>query len=192
MIALIQSADMHVLVSLYAIRSREVVQICIWVSELGTATTICGLSVCVALALALRRHFSAVMGLFTTVAASGIGTLLIKGLVARPRPPLSFQAYQEAWWSFPSAHAVMSLAFYGFLVCLTWYFAARRSFRLLALVLATILVLAIGFARLYLGVHYLSDVIGGYALGAACLWLGVWSMYAVRPTRVVESPHGNS
>jgi membrane-associated phospholipid phosphatase len=190
-ISFIQSIDVRVLESLYAVRSPEFVSIFIWASELGRATTLCGLSICVAIALALRRHFEAVMGLLTAMVTSGVGTFIIKGLVARPRPPESFWAYPEIWYSFPSAHAAMSLAFYGFIAFLAWYFAVRPSLRVLAAALAAILVLAIGFGRLYLGVHYMSDVLAGYLLGALCLWLGAWPAWAMRPRPVViESPHG--
>ncbi len=91
------------------------------------------------------------------------------------RPPESFFAYLETGYSFPSAHAAMSFACYGFIVYLVWRSATSQSFRTIAVLGLSVLIGAIGFSRLYLGVHYLSDVVGGYALGAACVWLAIWT-----------------
>ncbi|MDQ6712016.1 MAG: phosphatase PAP2 family protein, partial [Candidatus Dormibacteraeota bacterium] len=73
-------------------------------------------------------------------------------------------------WAFPSGHATQSIAFYGMLaiVLITWYAPNRR----LALGIgAALITLVVGASRLYLGVHWLTDVLGGYALGLA--WLSL-------------------
>jgi undecaprenyl-diphosphatase len=67
----------------------------------------------------------------------------------------------------------MSLAFYGFLAFIAWRSDIRAVWRVAAIASACLFILLIGFLRLYLGVHYLSDVIAGYAFGAACLWLAI-------------------
>jgi membrane-associated phospholipid phosphatase len=176
MMSYLFSLDMHVLQALYAVRNPELVQMGIWVSELGESYTICGLAVCVGLVLLMRRHYVYCMGLFIAVVTSGIGTFILKSAIARPRPPLSYQAYQEVWYSFPSAHASMSLAVFGFFVFLVWQFTPSRPVRMFSLLLTIALVGLLGFLRLYLGVHYLSDVAGGYVLGGLCLWLSIWSV----------------
>ncbi len=181
MTSYIFSLDMYVLQTLYALREPGWVLAAIWISELGEWYMICGLAVALALWLALRRKFAIAQGLLLAAATSGILTFLLKGFVARPRPPQYYWAYTETWYSFPSAHATMAFAFYGFLAYLAWRSKAKRTWRIAAVVIAVILVLAIGFARLYLGVHYLSDVIGGYVLASACLWL------AIKLTRMLES-----
>ncbi len=176
MIALLSSIDMHVLQTLFAVRDTNTVFAFIWVSELGEWYTIGGLAVALALWLGLRKKFALAQGVLLSVATSAIGALLVKMVVARARPPQSFWAFAETGYSFPSAHATLAVAFYGFLVFMVlqsdWSMARKR----VKVALLGLLILAIGFSRLYLGVHYLSDVLGGYLLGAVCLWLGIKSV----------------
>jgi undecaprenyl-diphosphatase len=172
---LIASLDMRVLAALYTLRDPLAVQAGIAISELGTWYTTLGIAAVVALSLALKYRFALAQGILLTAATSGIGVFFLKGLVARPRPPEQFWAYHETWYSFPSGHAAMSLAVYGFVAYIVWKTGGTRLARIVWPLCMTALVLIIGFLRLYLGVHYLSDVIGGYVLGALCLSLGIWS-----------------
>lgn len=175
---------MRVLEALYALREPTWVLAAIYVSELGEWYTIIGLAVALALILALRKRFALAQGLLLSVATSGIATFFLKGLVARARPPQEFWAYTETWYSFPSAHAAMSLAFYGFVIYIAWRMTRAKSARLATTIIAASLILIIGFTRLYLGVHYLTDVLGGYLVGVACLWLGMWSERILRHDRI--------
>jgi undecaprenyl-diphosphatase len=145
----------------------------IGISELGSALTIAGLGAALTLYLVLKHRWAPAQGVVLVVATSAIGTLLLKMLVARARPPQSFWAYMESGFSFPSAHATMSLAFYGFVLYVICRTTDSRRIRIAAAIVVAALVLAIGFSRLYLGVHYFSDVLGGYLLGAGCVWLSV-------------------
>jgi membrane-associated phospholipid phosphatase len=108
----------------------------------------------------------------------GIATVtaieVIKDLVARPRPELWPRLVTQGGSSFPSGHAVASAAFYPLLA---WVLTRRRA-RLfpIALSLAAVLVLLVGTGRLYLGLHWPTDVLGGWMIGAtesalAIAWL---------------------
>ncbi|MEK7644212.1 MAG: phosphatase PAP2 family protein [Patescibacteria group bacterium] len=110
-----------------------------------------------------RREFMSIVGLYIAVIGSEALTYLAKHRFARPRPVLAY--YLENSYSFPSGHATAAVAFYGFLA---YYFYCRQKTRgrkIIVLISATVMILAIGFSRLYLGVHYLSDVLAGYAVG---------------------------
>lgn len=124
----------------------------------------------VAGALAWRRNWLALWG---WVAAFGGGSILdwaLKQVVRRPRPLSTEAYYVEPSFSFPSGHAMMSLVAFGMLAyLLIAFWATGRRARVAIAVGATILIIAIGFSRLYLGVHYFSDVVGGYAAGV--VWL---------------------
>ena len=88
---------------------------------------------------------------------------LLKVAFHRPRPPTLFGLAGPAGYSFPSGHALVSFAFFGALAV----FAAPR--RWLRYIVAALPVAAIGYSRIYLGVHYPSDVLGGWA--AAAVWV---------------------
>jgi len=109
---------------------------------------------------------------------------LIKDLYARPRPPLHDPAIVESTFSFPSGHSFESLVAYGFLAYLLLPYLRRRSSRLLLFSGVALLVLAIGFSRIYLGAHYLSDVMGGYTAGGCWLMTCIAVLERVRQTRV--------
>lgn len=145
----------------------------IWVSELASATTVLGLSLVAVLILSRSRRWYDLAGFLTAVAGSTILSLLIKEVVGRPRPPVSLQAYREVGSSFPSMHAVAALTLYGFLAWLVWRDCAPRAWRYAAAFGAIALTLAIGFSRVYLGVHYPSDVLAGYAIGGLFLAAGI-------------------
>ena len=181
MIESFQEFDARVLEALYAARDPSLVQAFIWVSELGRAWTVYGIGGTLVLFLILKRHAAYAAGLGISLAASGLGILLIKGLVERARPPRALQAYIEIWYSFPSAHAALSAALYGFIAYIAWKSIPNPVVRYIAISIIAGIVLIISFSRLYLGVHYASDVLAGLALGAACAWLGArYAVFAAR------------
>ena len=175
----ITQLDRSTLEALYAVRDPLLVQILIWVSELGRVPTIAGLTCIAILTLFLKRHYAYAAGLAVSVATSGIAIFLAKGFIERVRPDEFYQAYTEAWYSFPSAHAALAAALYGFLMYITWYTVESPLKRSAVMGIGTIAIGAIAFSRLYLGVHFLSDVVAGLLLGMLCVWLGVrWSSFA--------------
>ncbi|MEA5570336.1 phosphatase PAP2 family protein [Calothrix sp. UHCC 0171] len=104
--------------------------------------------------------------MIAAVAAIGMNYLL-KGVFARARPALWKHIVDVGYYSFPSGHAMVSLVIYGFLgfVLANQYPQYKKQI----LTLTALLILAIGFSRLYLGVHWATDVLVGYAVGL--LWL---------------------
>ena len=138
------------------------------VTALGSIETIALLGMIVAAILAKRRRWAYLGTWIAAVGGSVVLDRLLKELFARPRPFFEHPLLLETSYSFPSGHAMESLVVYGMLA----YFAvlALESWRArtAAVFGAVLLVLLIGFSRMYLGVHYFSDVVAGYAAG------GVW------------------
>lgn len=96
---------------------------------------------------------------------------LLKTVIHRPRPHLVERLSGGGWYSFPSGHAMLGPIIYVFAVVLILPMITRRSQRILLLTAAWLLVFLIAFSRVYLGVHYPSDVAGGILAGAS--WLGL-------------------
>jgi len=94
--------------------------------------------------------------------------LLLKQLFQRKRP-LSPLLKEAKGLSFPSGHAIMAVTFYGLLVYILQHTIESNWLRILLIILLIILVILIGFSRIYLRVHYTSDVLGGFIIGL--LWL---------------------
>lgn len=96
-----------------------------------------------------------------------------KETVQRERP---FDALlPEMSYSFPSGHATMAVVFFGLLV----YLFVKEKYRMKALIVAGALVLIIGLSRIYLRVHWLTDVLGGFIIGGAILAAGIWAVKKV-------------
>lgn len=113
---------------------------------------------------------------------SGGGMLLgsgLKLLFHRGRPETATEFITRQSWSFPSGHALNSIIGYGFLAMLVLQRVSGRWRRAGVIVAAALLIGLIGFSRLYLGVHYLSDVVGGFMAGA------VWLMVSIAAYRGV-------
>ena len=165
--------DVYVLETLHALRDLTLVQVFIRITELGSVITVCGITLSLALYLWLRGRFAFLGGLLVTVAGASGTIFVLKELIARARPDSMYQAYVETGFSFPSGHAALALALYGYLVYIT-SLTITRGKGIIVLSVASLLILLIGFSRLYLGLHYISDTLAGYLIGAAFLTAGIY------------------
>ena len=101
---------------------------------------------------------------------STILNFLLKYVIERPRPE-GYGLILESGYSFPSGHSMVSMAFYGFIIYLIWKFVKNKNLKYICSALLGLLIISIGFSRIYLGVHYASDVIGGFAISIVYLIL---------------------
>ena len=138
------------------------------VSAVGSPTSWRVLAGIAVVTLWLRRRRQPALLIAVTMAGAAILSAGTKTLVGRPRPVVALTVDRASGKSFPSGHALTSLVAVGLLVLLLWPASSARQ-RLGLLAAAVVVVAAIGFSRLVLGVHYLSDVLGGWLIGG--LWL---------------------
>ncbi|WP_232698449.1 phosphatase PAP2 family protein [Brevibacillus daliensis] len=118
--------------------------------------------------------------LFLVIAISG-GVLfnqLLKWVFHRQRPTIH-RLVEETGYSFPSGHSMVSFIFYGMLWMLLYMFLVSRFPKVISTLISIILILMIGVSRIYLGVHYPSDVIAGFAAG------GIWLVICLMGLRLV-------
>jgi undecaprenyl-diphosphatase len=120
--------------------------------------------------LAFYRKDWRLSAILLVVSTSGsiVLTTVLKAIFERSRPELFDSGYTASFYSFPSGHATLAVGLYGTLTLLLAY-RLRGYARWLVAACGVSLVLLIGFSRLYLGVHYPTDVLAGYL--AALLWL---------------------
>ena len=136
----------------------------------GSTVALALVSVAVAAALLAHRRWSALSAWLAAVLGGEALNLLLKDLFARPRPRFERPLVVETSYSFPSGQAMESLVVYGLLAFFAMLIFNGSGKRVAVAVGAAVLVVLIGFGRAYLGAHYLSDVVGGFAAGGA--WLG--------------------
>jgi undecaprenyl-diphosphatase len=129
--------------------------------------------------------------LVTAIATGAIAGNLLKLFYARPRPDLVAHLVDTYSTSFPSGHAMNSAVVFLTLGALLARAEANRTVRIYLVAVALFLTLIIGFSRIYLGVHWPSDVLAGWCVGAAWAILCSWIARALQRRRTIE-PEGAS
>ena len=110
---------------------------------------------------------------------------VLKYLVQRPRPD-GFRLISESGYSFPSGHSMVAMAFFGLLIWMVWRYHRRDVMRVVWCALFVLVIVMVGVSRIYLGVHYASDVLAGFCV--SLVWL-VFYTRVVAPTFVaVDEP----
>ncbi|MFA5890279.1 MAG: phosphatase PAP2 family protein [Actinomycetota bacterium] len=119
---------------------------------------------------ALRKNFEGPVLLGVSLSGATVLEVVIKTAVGRPRPPVAHLIGARGW-SFPSGHALRATVLFGVFAVLAGRLWPGWRARVRLWAVAALLVLLVGASRMILGVHYLTDVLGGIALGAA--WLAI-------------------
>lgn len=189
----IVAVDIRIANLLSALRTETLTEVFTWITLLGKYQIILAfMAVSVAL-LWLWRKLYYILPLMTAVAGSEAFTYLGKLAFHRARPEAAL--YAEHSFSFPSGHATIAVAFYGFAGYLIARATQRWNRKVNTFFATMIVIAAIGFSRIYLGEHYLSDVWSGYLVGAMWLIIAVglseWFRQQAKGNRSV-SPVGGA
>lgn len=131
----------------------------------GSTVFLIALGTCIVAAFYYRRHKRALVLFLLTMLGSTVLLTVLKTAFHRARPEPFFGYALPSSYSFPSGHSLSSFCFYGILA---WLITARmknRTAKIAVWTFAVALVFLIGLSRIYLGVHYPSDVLAGYATG---------------------------
>lgn len=157
--------DMQILHFIFTLRTPALNSIMIFISHLGAEGVVLGTILVTAILLFKKHKREAFLMLFIFVMAIVLNTS-IKQLTARPRPQY-FPLVIENDFSFPSGHSMTSFVYYATISYFIFHFTHKKRFSLIISASCILLIALIGFSRVYLGVHYPSDVIGGYLGGLA-------------------------
>ena len=137
-----------------------------------------------AIFLLVRREKMLLYGWLVAFVGGGALDWSLKTIFRRDRPSFPDPFVHVLGYSFPSGHSMGSLIGYGMLAYMIAHFVRGRGINLLVAICAAVLVLAIGFSRLYLGAHYLSDVLAGFAAGMVWLAANIIALEASAPRPV--------
>jgi undecaprenyl-diphosphatase len=112
----------------------------------------------------ISKSWKFIVQLISVMVLALSSNLILKQLINRARPVAEHLVSVETL-SYPSGHAMMAMAFYGILIYLFWQFPWNKLLKYTITMVLLLLILSIGISRIYLGVHYPSDILGGYAAG---------------------------
>jgi undecaprenyl-diphosphatase len=141
------------------------------ITTMGKVWFFTGVVTLTILPLVLRRRNRDVLFLLVVSLGGWLLNILLKTGFARPRPTILPHLIDVTEYSFPSGHAMMSAAIYGAVALIVMARLRSARLRKAVLIAAVLLSGAIGFTRAFLGVHYPSDIVAGWAMGAA--WVSV-------------------
>lgn len=111
------------------------------------------------------RQKQYLVALFANLVLAVLLDLSAKGWIMRERPPQAGRLIAETGYSFPSGHAMLAATFYGFILFLIWQTKKSRAYKMAGTVICLALIALVAVSRIYLGVHYATDVVGGFLAG---------------------------
>jgi membrane-associated phospholipid phosphatase len=171
--------DPHVTAWMVAHRAEWLTSVLRVVTWLGSTAVIVPLGVIVGGFFVLRRRRWQPLALLAATVTGAVSLYdIVKPLIGRPRPPPAISIGHYSGAAFPSGHATQSVAFYAMLAIVLG--AGRSPWAKTVLwSVAALVALVVGGSRIYLGAHWLTDVLGGYALGASWVAIVVIVMLAI-------------
>ncbi len=145
--------------------SEKTIPIAKFVTHIGGATVLILITVAICIAVKNKRvgiYIASNLVIATTL------NILLKNILQRPRP-IEYRIIEDTGYSFPSGHSMISMAFYGFIIYLIYKNIKNKYLKWTLIIVLGILITAIGISRIYLGVHYTSDVVAGFLIAIAYL-----------------------
>jgi len=144
---------------------KEITPIMKIVTFFGGATCLIGLTLVLFITIK-NKKIGLLIG--TNLIVITILNQIFKFILQRPRPTEN-RIINENGYSFPSGHSMISMAFYGFLIYLIYKYVKNKKLKYISITLISILIIFIGISRIYLGVHYTSDVLAGFLFSISYL-----------------------
>jgi len=185
MLDAILTADLWFENMLFSIRTPFFLDVFNWITVLGSTVVVATVTAIVVIILLFSQRFKIyTTGLIATVIGASATSYILKILIDRVRPSGLIPSAIETSSSFPSGHATLSVALYGFLAYLLCKIYPKNT--VLISTLATLIILAIGFSRLYLGVHFPTDILAGYIFGGVWLLIGIKIMTLLKTNDIVR------
>ena len=147
------------------IRNNTLNNIMIFITNIGSSISLIIINLILLLTIKDKKI---PISIFKNLSLSFILSQLIKIILKRPRPS-GINLVLAKGFSYPSGHSMVSMAFFGYLAYLIYKNLKNKKIKVILITILLSLSILIGFSRIYLGVHYLSDVIGGFLLSTTYL-----------------------
>ena len=164
-----------------SLKSDATTNIFKFITEFGSAE---GLIIIAVLCLIFIKNRKVGASIAVNLACSGLVNHIIKEIVQRPRPPMEYRMVEESSFSFPSGHSMTSATFYGLIIYFVFKKVKNTKIRNAICITLSLLVFLIGISRIYLGVHYASDVLAGFAF--AIVYLVLYITFALKLFKIKD------
>jgi membrane-associated phospholipid phosphatase len=171
-------ADFRIMELLVSLRNIPTAKFFLFITYLGNWEIILSLGIIALLVLLLLEERIKALFFLTSVAIGQSAYSALKILFDRPRPDRELALTSVGGYSFPSGHAVVSIIFYGLIAYFIAIIFRKRWQKTLIFISAGALIFLIGLSRMYLGLHWMSDIISGWSLGMAIIFLAVTNLRA--------------
>ena len=168
-IALLLTNNLYFIDNLYqviVIHNSYLTDILKFITQFGDVLII--VLICILL-LIFYKNKKDLIPLYSITIISTIFNNILKLLFARPRPDLVHLVIEDTY-SFPSGHASAAMTFYGYLIYMVWESKLEKKWKILLTIILSILILAIGYSRIYLNVHHISDILAGFMISIILLF----------------------
>ena len=137
------------------------------------------LGVSVLLTILVFKRWKYIWQITLVLALASISNMILKRFIDRARPGIEHLVVVKTL-SYPSGHAMSAMAFYGFLIYLVYHFNMHKAIKAAVIFLLALLILSIGVSRIYLGVHFPSDIVGGFIAGL------IWVFFCILIFNLIE------
>ena len=164
-------ADTPIVNLIYTLRSQKLNQVMLFFTDIATWQVVFTGIIVASFSLFSLNLLPYLFALIISASGGEVVVAIIKSLVQRPRPPSISALVLEHSFSFPSGHTFIAFSFYGLLAYIIYHMSDKKIWKIIAIVGGIAIIGAISFSRVYLGVHWPSDVLASFTLGAAWLTL---------------------
>ena len=177
--------DMTIIQSVQSSINDLSTKVLTFITDFGSVKGNIFMVIVISILLLMKRRFISVLFLVITTLSGGYVNHFLKWIFQRERPTLN-PLVQENGFSFPSGHSMSSFILYGALMIITTRITKNWPIRLAVYAICIFMIFTIGYSRIYLGVHFPSDVIAGYVAG--CAWLAIiGTVFTFREYRKVKT-----
>lgn len=159
------------------LRNDVFTSILIFITNLGGITSVIVIALITSLALFLFKKKKDSIAVIANLLFSSITYVILKSIIQRPRPLEIDRLVDESGYSFPSGHTTNNFAFYLFAIYLVYKNVHNNKIRNVLIVILSIIPIMIAFSRIYLRVHYPSDVLAGIIIGIICVSIFIKNIY---------------
>lgn len=154
-------------------------------TELGDTKFMAILALIASLLFFIKKYYRYSIGIALSVGIAEFVSIILKNVIGRHRPPHELAIIAQDGASFPSGHTIAAMAFYGFLIYFFNKEFKNKSVKNILTGFSALMILLAGFARIYLGAHWPSDVMASYVLGG--VWVAIIISLVEKNSKVLEN-----